>query len=189
MVVQRGRLSGREAVCADHVNVEAVEPGGVRAKEDEGEGVARTSLKVRGTRRVVDEEGRRVELLLAVTGVKLILRVFVLFSGVGVLEPWKLLFLLTSTTLLAGELPGVSRKLLPIDLSLDMTVETESRSCRSFASMLISSSTSSMSRTSSCSADHRRFMSDCNRRISPFTVNLSKTPLSMMARTRSIAGP
>jgi hypothetical protein len=45
MVVQRGRLSeGREAVWADQACVEAEEPGGVRAKDGDGEGLARRSL-------------------------------------------------------------------------------------------------------------------------------------------------
>lgn len=173
------------------VRAETDVPGGVNVTEGEGEGLPRMSRNVElvmGVRRE-DEEGRRLVLLPVVAGVKAALRIFVLLRGVGVLEPWKLFLRLTSAILLAGELPGVIRRLLPMDLSLDMTVETESRSCRSFASALRSPSTSSMSRMSSCSVDHRRFMSDCNLRISPFTVNLSRTPLSMMARTRSIAGP
>lgn len=63
----------------------------------------------------------------------LLLRVLMFVSDVGVLEPM-LPFLLPPMTLLAGELPGVSIKLLLIDRSLEMTVDTESRrfiSCRS----------------------------------------------------------
>jgi hypothetical protein len=44
MVVQRGRLSAREAVWADQACVEAEEPGGVRPKDGDGEGLARRSL-------------------------------------------------------------------------------------------------------------------------------------------------
>lgn len=186
-VVQRGRLSEREAVLDDQADVD----GGVNG---EGEGLPRMSGNVAcviGARRDAEEEdGRRLEDRLAVAaGVKVILRVFVLLRGVGVLEPWKLPLRLTAATLLAGELPGVSNKLLPRERSLDITVDTESRSCRSFVSVLISPSTSSMSLISPWSVDHRSFMSDCNLRISPLTVNLSWTPLSMIARTLSIAGP
>jgi hypothetical protein len=162
------------------------------ANDGDGVGLARMSIydgRERGVRWVADEKETRVELLPVVPGVNAVLRILMLLRGVGVREPWKLFLRLTFAILLAGELPGVSRRLLPRDRSLDMTVETESRSCRSFASALMSPSTSSISRTSSCRVAHRRFISDCNRRISPFTVNLSNTPLSIMARTRSIAGP
>jgi hypothetical protein len=145
--------------------------------DGKGEGLPRISGNVAcvmGPRRdAEDEEGTRLEDRFVVLGVNVILRVFVLTSGVGVLEPWKLLLRLPAATLLAGELPGVSKRLLPRDRSLDITVETESRSCRSFDSVLISPSTTSMSLISPWSVDHRSFMSDCNLRISPFTVNLS----------------
>ena len=163
--VNRGRLSERGAIDTEVL-------GGVNG---EGEGLPRISGNVAcviGVRRDEEAEGRRAVDRLVVAGVKVILRVFVLLSGVGVLEPWKLLLRLAAT-LLAGELPGVSKRLLPRERSLDITVETESRSCRSFASMLMSPSTISMSLISPWSDDHRSFMSDCNLRISPFTVNLS----------------
>lgn len=190
MVVQRGRLSEREAVLADQAEVETDALGG--GVKGEGDGLPRMSGNVAcviGPRRVAeDEERTRLELRFVVLGVKAIFRVFVLMSGVGVLEPWKLPFRLAAT-LLAGELPGVSKRLLPRERSLDITVETESRSCRSFASVLMSPSTISISLISPWSVDHRSFMSDCNLRISPLTVSLSWTPLSIMARTLSIAGP
>lgn len=51
-----------------------------------------------------------------------------LYDSVGVREP-PLPFRLLTTTLLAGELPGVSTpRLLAIDRSVETTVETESRS-------------------------------------------------------------
>lgn len=142
--VKRGRLSEREAVWADQAEVETDVLGGVNG---EGEGLPRMSGNVEcvmGVRRDEEAEGRRAVDRLVVAGVNVILRVFVLLSGVGVLEPWKLLLRLAAT-LLAGELPGVSKRLLPSERSLDITVETESRSCRSFASVLISPSTISMS--------------------------------------------
>lgn len=172
-VVQRGRLSEREAVWAVHAEVETEALGGVDGK---GEGLPRMSGNVAwviGPRRdAEDEERTRLEDRLVVLGVNEILRVFVLTSGVGVLEPWKLPLRLAAT-LLAGELPGVSKRLLPRERSLDITVETESRSCLSLASVLMSPSTTSISLISPWSVDHRSFMSDCNLRISPFTVNLS----------------
>jgi hypothetical protein len=147
----------------------------------EDAGVVNSPDCVSGILRGIDEGPSRLDDLCLDLG---------FMSGVGVLEPWKLLFLLVPTTLLAGELPGVSTKLLAIDLSLDMTVETESRSCFSrLLSEFISSRLASISRISPCKAAHLRFMSLCIRRISPLTVSLSCTPRSMMARTRSIAGP
>lgn len=117
--------------------------------------------------------------------------------GVGVREPklprW--LFPPPAMMLLAGELPGVSTpNELASDRSLLMTVETESlrflsRASACARSSLISSSMTSTSFISACSRVQRRFISLCNRKISPFAVSRSVTPRSMIARTRSMAGP
>lgn len=118
MALNRGRLSGFAT-------------GGDIKNDGDGVGLARASMydgRERGVRRVADEKETRVELLPVVPGVKPVLRVLVLLRGVGVREPWKLFLRLTPAILLAGELPGVSSRLLPSDRSLDMTVETESRS-------------------------------------------------------------
>lgn len=188
--VKRGRLSGGALGRAGQAGEDVL--GGVTEMEGEGEGLDRRSeMAVRnGARRGKElDEGRRLVVLPEELGVKLLWRCLVLMSGVGVREPWKLLVRLFPTTLLAGELPGVSTKLLASDRSLDITVETESRSCLSRALFVTSSSTRSSSRMSACNVVHLRFMSACKRRISPLTVSLSSTPLSMIARTLSIAGP
>lgn len=65
--------------------------------------------------------------------------VFAFVSGVGVLDA-------PPTTLLAGELPGVSTRLLAIERSLDIIVDTESRDSFSQLSLLISSIVESISR-------------------------------------------
>ena len=88
---------------AVQAEVETEALGGVDGK---GEGLPRMSGNVAfviGPRRdAEDDERTRLEDLFVVLGVKVILRVFVLTSGVGVLEPWKLLFRLPAATLLAG---------------------------------------------------------------------------------------
>lgn len=120
-------------------------------------------------------------------GPELLLLVLISVSSVGVRDP-KLLFRPSPMMLLAGELPGVSSKLPALDRSLEMTVDTESRRLSPF-SLLSSSTTTSTSAISLCKDVQRCFISLCSRKISPLTVSLSRTPRSMMARTRSMAGP
>jgi len=184
--IQRGLLlAGESAVDTTDRTVEGAGDGLERKLAAEDRDVS--GMRLGGIE--LAEDSRPVALPTLPPLVKLACLVFAFVSGVGVLEPWKLLFLLTPTTLLAGELPGVSTRLLAIERSLDMTVDTESLSCFSRFSPPMSSSTRSMSRISFCSAPHLRFMSLCKRKISPLTVSLSSTPRSTMANTLSIAGP
>ena len=94
------------------------------------------------------------------------------------------------TTEDAGELPGVLMTLpaLVPDLSIETMLDMESRSCWCLF-ICISSRARSMSFISTLILSHRALVSNCNRRISPFTVKRSVTPFSIMDKTLSIAGP
>ncbi|OOF98912.1 hypothetical protein ASPCADRAFT_127499 [Aspergillus carbonarius ITEM 5010] len=90
------------------------------------------------------------------------------------------------TTDEAGELPGVSATLPVRGLSIVTMLEIESRRCCD-RTKLMSSSQSSIARILAFNASTREVISDSSRRVSPFTVSRSLTPLRMMPTTRSIA--
>lgn len=104
---------------------------------------------------------------------------------IGVAEPLRGLAGVITTDD-AGELPGVSATLPVRGLSIVMILEIESRRCCD-RTKLMSSSHSSITRTLAFKASTLEVMSDSSRRISPFTVSRSSTPLRIIDTTRSIA--
>lgn len=103
--------------------------------EDFGLGECKSEIDGLGNRLLPGNELDSVRFF----GLELLLLVLILVNDVGVLDP-KLPFLLP-TMLLAGELPGVSTRLLANERSLDMTVDTESRRFLSRRSLFSSSMT------------------------------------------------